>query len=355
MATVLLELSPLARPGSERGLGRYAEQCRTAAQQTQFTIREFALTPRIGRLAQFVDLFDRTYKLRRENFDLLHATTAHGVALTRKPMVASILDVIPLDLPEHRQTGIKAQLFLRLAARASSILTLSHFTKLRIVERLQVDPSRIFVGSLPPASAFVPPARGLPQAAESGQGGGRPYVSALVDLATPDPRKRPHWIAPLAAQLDQRGLALVVAGAGTEKASVLGSALGVGRVSDERLAKLYQSAVAFVYFSSYEGQGLPPMEAMASGAATIAVAGTAVTEVVGGAGILIDGPDGARDRSESAVIAELAEMCHRLHDDSMLRDETAQRGVDQTRARFTELAFLEALLASYNHARRELL
>jgi len=61
-----------------------------------------------------------------------------------------------------------------------------------------------------------------------------------------------------------------------------------GYVPDEHLPALYRQASLFVYPSFYEGFGLPPLEAMACGTPVISSNTSAIPEVVGSAGILID-------------------------------------------------------------------
>ena len=61
-----------------------------------------------------------------------------------------------------------------------------------------------------------------------------------------------------------------------------------GFVPDETLAVLYRLAAVFVFPSLYEGFGLPPLEAMASGAPVITSNVSSLPEVVGDAAVLID-------------------------------------------------------------------
>ncbi len=65
-----------------------------------------------------------------------------------------------------------------------------------------------------------------------------------------------------------------------------------GYVENADLAPLYSGALAFVYPSFYEGFGLPPLEAMQCGVPVISSNTSALPEVVGDAGILVDPHDG---------------------------------------------------------------
>ena len=61
-----------------------------------------------------------------------------------------------------------------------------------------------------------------------------------------------------------------------------------GRATDGQLAKLYNSSIAFVYPSLYEGFGIPPLEAMACCTAVIGSNVSSIPEVIGDAGLLFD-------------------------------------------------------------------
>jgi glycosyltransferase involved in cell wall biosynthesis len=60
-----------------------------------------------------------------------------------------------------------------------------------------------------------------------------------------------------------------------------------GYVPDEHLPTLYRGAAVLAYPSLYEGFGLPPLEAMASGVPVIASGVPAVAEVLGDAALLV--------------------------------------------------------------------
>lgn len=93
----------------------------------------------------------------------------------------------------------------------------------------------------------------------------------------------------------------------------------LGYTSDDALAALYAGAMALVYPSLYEGFGLPPLEAMASGTPVIVSDRSTLPEVVGDAGIKIDAQD------EGA----LREALHRLNEDSAFRQLCAAACLEQ--------------------------
>lgn len=62
----------------------------------------------------------------------------------------------------------------------------------------------------------------------------------------------------------------------------------LGYVPEEDLPVLYQGSSLFVYPSFYEGFGLPPLEAMASGIPVIASKVSSMPEVIGQSGLLVN-------------------------------------------------------------------
>ena len=61
-----------------------------------------------------------------------------------------------------------------------------------------------------------------------------------------------------------------------------------GIITDQELVALYRQATLFVFPSLYEGFGLPLLEAMSAGACVVARDASAMAEVVGRAGVLVE-------------------------------------------------------------------
>jgi alpha-1,3-rhamnosyl/mannosyltransferase len=90
----------------------------------------------------------------------------------------------------------------------------------------------------------------------------------------------------------------------------------LGYLRDELLPALYRRALALVYPSLYEGFGLPPIEAMASGCPVLVADVTAMPEACGDAALYCDPLD---VRSITAAMRRLAE-------DEVLRARRATAG-----------------------------
>ncbi len=90
----------------------------------------------------------------------------------------------------------------------------------------------------------------------------------------------------------------------------------LGPMPRNQLRRLYHAADLLVHPSWYEGLGLPPLEAMASGVPVVASNRGALPETVGDAGLIVD-PD---------VPEQLADAIQRLLHEPALQEDLRKRG-----------------------------
>jgi glycosyltransferase involved in cell wall biosynthesis len=200
-----------------------------------------------------------------------------------------------------------------IARRASRIVTVSEFSRGELTELLDVDPDRVTVIPGGVGERFTPAAEQAPSLP-------RPYV---LCVASHTARKNLAALVPAARALAAEGIDVVVAGGhrpqfarehGLEALRLL------GHVDDALLPGLYAGAAAFALPSSYEGFGLPVLEAMAAGTPVVAAAAGALPETCGDAAVLVEpsgeafaaaltallGDDAERERLRAAGLARAA-------------------------------------------------
>ena len=340
---IVLEATAEGRPGCDRGVGRYLNEVRAANRVLANEVQDLVLPIPDGRLGELRVIPARRRALGRITFDVFHAPTAYYATVTRRevPQVVSILDLIPLEMAAHQRTGIKANLVHRIGASANAILTLSDHSARRIHAVLDVPRDRIFVAPLPVDPIF------RPVGVRFDAGWGR-YVVAMLDTRLPDPRKRGDWLRLMAPSWRRMGLKLVLVGNGTETwTSEADGIIGMGRIDDRTWAEVLRGAEVFVYPSAYEGQGLPPLEAIACGTPVVAASNTALPEVVGSAGILVPDVDVAGDPGR--VMDSMVSAVVRLLSEPDLRDRLVAETAGQA-ARFNATRFREQVDRAYRFA-----
>lgn len=108
----------------------------------------------------------------------------------------------------------------------------------------------------------------------------------------------------------------------------------LGRLSDEKLNHTYNQAYALLYPSSYEGFGIPVLEAMRAGCPVIAMNVSSIPEVAGDAAILVN----------EATVAAFSEALIKL---PAMRNQLISAGFMQA-AKFSWDRCFEETLAVYN-------
>jgi glycosyltransferase involved in cell wall biosynthesis len=217
-----------------------------------------------------------------------HATGPYSIPLIKTRLwICTIQDTITLDLQGLLNRGIRTRAAFRRAQGADMIITNSGYTSSRVAHHLDCDPSLLHELPLPVAPAFENEA--LDQ--RSAEVPVEPFrFVAMIDGRTVDSRKRNGWTIQVANELIGRGYSFTLVGRGLpadldDRISV------VEAPSDAQLIALYRRSSAFYYASAYEGQGLPPLEAMACGCPAVYYRNSAVSEMLAGTGFGLDDPN----------------------------------------------------------------
>jgi glycosyltransferase involved in cell wall biosynthesis len=280
--------------------------------------------------------------------DVLHATT-WAVPPRSAPLVVTVHDVAFLRAPEHFTP--RGNRYFRRALdvvrrEADLVIAPSGATADDCVAAgLDADRLRVV-----PHGVRIPERVGTDARAVELRGSGRPYV---LWCGTLEPRKNLAGLLRAFAALApaEPDLDLVVVGpegwgdtAEEVRSLVTGVLRGrvrmLGHVSWDDLHTLYAHARAFCFPSTWEGFGMPVLEAMAHGIPAVTSTGTSMAEFAEGAALLVEpqDPDALAEAIRHAVGAGHDDLAARAR--ARAADYTWQRAGAATAAVYREAAAL---------------
>jgi glycosyltransferase involved in cell wall biosynthesis len=278
----------------------------------------------------------------REKIDLLHGPYWSNPLWSPWPTVVTVHDVIQFVLPEYAWRKISRVYFGLVSAgarRAQAVITVSECSKQDIMKILGLGPERIHViGNAVDASLYPVRDAWLLANVRERYGIAPRFVLYFGGF---DMRKNVPRLIEAYARLPEalrREYQLVIAGRyqylghplypdpreTVRRLSLEGNVVFTGQIREQDKAPLYSAATVFAFPSLYEGFGMPVLEAMACGTPVVTSNVSALPEVAGAAGLLVNPYEPA---AISDALAELLESAAR-------RDDLARRGLERAR-RFT--------------------
>ncbi len=392
---VLIDMTALNTPSRERGIGRYVKSlCRALAMREAWPAGEggagrhyelAGLTRHRGKAAGAVDetlqfagdpsiavssLQYQRHKLERRLFlgglarrvgpRLLHLPDPPGTPIDmRQPRIVTCHDLIPLVLARQYLApvpGARTLQWLRDFARyrtARRVIAISEATRRDLIEHVGVSPDRIDVvhSGVDHDRFDALPVDGERELLIERLGFDAPF---LLCLGASDVRKNlPLLVRSFAQSGVAKDVKLVFAGPISARqrarlsetartAGVEATVHVLGFIDDSLLVALYRHCLAYVFPSSYEGFGLPILEAMACGAPTLTSTLSALGEVAGNAALTVSSLD--QDSLASAIA--------RIVSDSELRKALRARGLAHVQS-FTWQRCAQQTLRCYERALAE--
>jgi glycosyltransferase involved in cell wall biosynthesis len=252
--------------------------------------------------------------------DLFFSPGYNSPLFSSSPFVFTIHDLSHIHCPENSNPLIRlyyATVMKRACQHARSILTVSEFTRMQVLEWSGVSAGKVFNVGCGVDSFYRP--------ADNTYGLQFPY---LLCVSNRKRHKNEFRIVEAFARAGlPGGMHLVLTGGPTEELTrfvqhfhITQRVYFAGMVPELKLPSLYRGAEALVFPSLYEGFGLPVLEAMACGTPVVTANVTAMPEVAGGAALLVD----------PTSVEQIASAMEQIVSDTALRRQLRQKGLTRS-------------------------
>lgn len=258
--------------------------------------------------------------LKRNPVDLLHVPHYNAPLGYSGKMVVTVHDLIHLRFPPSRLAYFYARvMFETVCKKARMIIADSRNTKRDILEFIRIPEEKVRIIYPAVSDEFSTGASG------SNGSNPEPYLLYIGNVRQSKNIKTLVDAFLIAREKTGEGR-LIIAGKNfmpdyTKQYESHRDVRFLGEVPHSDLPKLYREARIFVYPSLYEGFGLPPLEAMASGTPVICSNAASLPEVVGDSALLFN-PENP---------GQLAEQISGLWGDETRRKEFARKGIERAK------------------------
>jgi len=282
--------------------------------------------------------------IARDRLDIVHFLCNTAPVEVREKYVVTLHDIIQLTAPNtfqvnrnlasHKRwamTSYSKWTILQTARAASRIITVSNYEKSKIKEHLDIAADRVCVTHLAPNSLFTPAdietkrkwlhevqeKFGLKNKFVLGVGyEPRKNIPLLIDAFSLMASDRPDMDLVIVAAEERRRLDFEEL---AQKKNLEERVIVLAKMPPSDLATLYNLTEVFIYPSERESFGLPPLEALACGAPTIALNKSSLPEILRDGALFID------NKEPQAW----ANAISRVLDDDAIRKDLIARGLRQ--------------------------
>jgi glycosyltransferase involved in cell wall biosynthesis len=297
---------------------------------------------KLGGLMRFLwSQFIFPLRLKKDKIDILYSTTHHGLIINFTKQIITIHDILPLKYPYQYKLQYYYFKFIlpMLAKRSKKIITVSNNTKKDLVSYYHISDKMIDVIY----NSFDKEHFSKVSSNEYKE----KFGDYLLFVGASYPHKNLERAIKgfISSGIDSKYKLIVVGGRENYKNWVkqqfskqqLKNVYFIDYVNYEKLPILYSNAKALIYPSLYEGFGIPPLEAMASGCPVIASNTSSIPEVCQDAAFYFNPED----------ISEISNAIRTVLNNDNLKEELIQKGfkrVNQFSWRESAKKLLEIIL-----------
>ena len=243
-----------------------------------------------------LELRSRSRRIKQiaENCSIFHHSGVQPEYPADSRSVVTVYDLSALEHPEWHtdETVAFAEKEAEMIRNGSRVVAISEWTAQKVSSFFGIPQSDICVAGGAADDIFTPgePSADTMRKLDLKPGEYLLHVGHLV------PRKNIPFLIDIYYRARERGLRypLVMVGSrawGSISIEHDSNVRIIENINDRMLVDLYRGARALLYPSSYEGLGLPALEAIASNTPVIAANTTALTETVGNRGMLLHPDD----------------------------------------------------------------
>lgn len=301
----------------DHGIGRFARQVLSTLEYTPVPLKSHpASALDAWRLARALSNAGRE--------DIIFSPGYNPPLFCAASFVFTLHDLNHIDRPENSSRLKRlyyATVMKRSCRKAARILTVSEFTRRRIVDWSGVRPEKVVNVGCGVSPEFHP----------EGAAFSLPFPYLLCVSNRKHHKNEFRTVKAFAQAHMDAEMRLVFTGNPTqellnciERCHLAQRVCFVGSVPDAELPSLYRSAAALVFASLYEGFGLPVLEAMACGTPVVTSNTSSLPEIAGDAALLVD-PNS---------VDEIALGMDRILNDTSLRNKLRSKGLERA-AHFT--------------------